>query len=323
MGGSYEEPPNKVNDTISEIEKANQAKTEAEAETAHAKRLAEEAAQREEEARNREGEALRREAEAREREADFQRREEEAKRDADQARLDAELAKQRGEESERREKAAKEKEAEAQRLVEESRKAALDAQNRVTEANDRVLEYKAREVEARKAADAAHKREELLKKDLQQKTFYLDRGIQPKVWPTDEEFQLAKSRIEYDPEKLHIAVSGNSGSGKSSLVNAFRGLKNNKSGAAPTGVIETTKVITRYPDPRNGLPFRRLVWFDCPGAGTLEIPGWQYFNQQGLFIFDIIILVYDSVFISISLYLISTEHIILNVAFHPNRYIHH
>ena len=118
-------------------------------------------------------------------------------------------------------------------------------------------------------------------------------------------------------------MRGSSGSGKSSLINAIRGLENGSPEAAPTGIVETTIAITRYPDPRSELSFKRLVWFDCPGAGTLEIPGWQYFNQQGLFIFDIIILVYDSVFISINLYLISTEHIILNVAFHSNRYIHH
>jgi len=62
--------------------------------------------------------------------------------------------------------------------------------------------------------------------------------------------------------------------------------------------------ITRYPDPRKELPYKRLVWFDCPGAGTLEIPGWQYFNQQGLFIFDIIVLVYDSRFTQIDISII-------------------
>ena len=128
--------------------------------------------------------------------------------------------------------------------------------------------------------------------------FYSEKEpIQPEVWPTKKEFQLAKKKIQYDPEKLHFAVCGGSGTGKSSLINAFRGLKNNNSQAAHTGVDETTTVITRYPDPREELPYKRLVWYDCPGAGTLKIPGWQYFNQQGLFIFDIIILVYDTVII--------------------------
>ena len=224
---------------------------------------------------------------------------------------EAELAKQRGEESERREKVAKDKEADAKRLVEESKQAALDAQKREEEANARVRETQARVEEARKATDEAHKREEILKRDLQQKIFYLNKGIQPEVWPTEEEFQLAKDRIEYDPEKLHFAVCGGSGSGKSSLLNAFRGLENGSPEAAPTGIVETTMAITRCPDLRTGLPFKRLVWYDCPGAGTLEIPGWQYFNQQGLFIFDIIIVVYDSVkAIPVNSHLMSTDRII-------------
>ena len=163
----------------------------------------------------------------------------------------------------------------------------------------RVLEAQKREAEARKVADEARKREEQVLKDLEHAKFYLEKGIQPEVWPTLEEFQLAKNRVQYDPEKLHIAVCGSAGSGKSSLVNAFRGLKNNSPQAARADVVETTKAITRYPDPREELPYKRLVWFDCPGAGTLENPGWQYFNRQGLFVFDIIVLVYDSVTISI------------------------
>ena len=242
-----------------------------------------------------------RELEAKQREADILMREEEAKLAAEQARLDVERAKQQGEDSEKREKEAKEKEEEAKRLAEESKQAALEAQKRELEANARVLETLKREEEARKAADEARKREEQVQKDLQQAKFYLEKGIQPEVWPTKEEFQFAKNRIQYDPEKLHFAVCGSSGSGKSSLVNAFRGLKNSNSQAARTGVVETTMAITRYPDPRKELPYKRLVWFDCPGAGTLDIPGWQYFNQQGLFIFDIIILVYDTVNITINL----------------------
>ena len=137
-----------------------------------------------------------------------------------------------------------------------------------------------------------------VQKYLHQAEFYLENGpIQPEVWPTKEEFQSAKKRIQYDPKKFHFAVCGGSGAGKSSLINAFRGLKNSSPQAAHTGVDETTMVITRYPDPREELPYKRFVWYDCPGAGTLKTPSWKYFNQQGLFIFDIIILVYATVII--------------------------
>ena len=299
--------PNEYNPTNDNIKKyhemekkALEMKEKAEADAADAKRRVEESAKREAEAKKREEEALQREKEAREREADILKREKEAEVAADRAQLDLERARLQGEELEKREKEAKEKQEEAKRLADESKQAALNAQKRELEANARVLETQEREAEARKALDDAQKREEQAQKDLQRAKFYLEKGIQPEVWPTEEEFQLAKSRIQYDPEKLHFAVCGSSGSGKSSLVNAFRGLKNNSRQAAPTGVVETTMAITRYPEPRKELPYNRLVWFDCPGAGTLEIPGWQYFNQQGLFIFDVIVLVYDSVIISIS-----------------------
>jgi Interferon-inducible GTPase (IIGP) len=142
-----------------------------------------------------------------------------------------------------------------------------------------------------------------VQKYLHQAEFYQEKGpIQPEVWPTKEEFQLAKKGIQYDPEKLHFAVCGGSGAGKSSLINAFRGLKSNSPQAARTGVDENTIAITRYPDPRKELPYKRFVWYDCPGAGTLKTPGWKYFNTQGLFIFDIIILVYATVIILINSY---------------------
>jgi len=115
------------------------------------------------------------------------------------------------------------------------------------------------------------------------------------VYPTKEECDAAKVRVQYSAERLHTAICGPSGSGKSSLINALRGLKPGDPGAAGVGVIETTFEVTRYPDPRTEMPYPRFIWFDVPGAGTFDIPTWQYFNQQGLFIFDFIVLVYDMV----------------------------
>ncbi|KAH9917614.1 uncharacterized protein B0H18DRAFT_883603 [Fomitopsis serialis] len=38
------------------------------------------------------------------------------------------------------------------------------------------------------------------------------------------------------------------------------------------------------------------VWYDVPGAGTLTIPDWQYFTEQGLYIFNCIIVIFDNRF---------------------------
>ncbi|KAG1805676.1 immunity-related GTPases-like protein, partial [Suillus subaureus] len=94
---------------------------------------------------------------------------------------------------------------------------------------------------------------------------------------------------------FHFAVAGVAGGGKSSLINAFRGLRNNdvNIGAAATGVTETTLAMARYPDPNAEYPY---VWYDIPGAGTLRIPDWQYFNVQGLYVFDCIIVLFDNRF---------------------------
>ncbi|EPS93844.1 hypothetical protein FOMPIDRAFT_59929 [Fomitopsis schrenkii] len=101
-----------------------------------------------------------------------------------------------------------------------------------------------------------------------------------------------RRRLQYEPGLFHFAVSGMSGSGKSSLVNAFRGLRNTSKRAAPVGVVETTSKVVRYPD----TPGNPYVWYDVPGAGTLSIPDWQYFTDQGLYIFDCIIVAIDARF---------------------------
>ncbi|KAG2094222.1 interferon-inducible GTPase-domain-containing protein [Suillus discolor] len=111
--------------------------------------------------------------------------------------------------------------------------------------------------------------------------------------PSEEEIQLAKHGVQYQEGLFHFAATGVSGAGKSSLINAFRGLRNRDEGAAPTGVVETTTNIARFPDPNPKNPF---VWYDVPGSGTLNIPDWQYFTAQGLYVFDCIIILFDTRF---------------------------
>ena len=144
--------------------------------------------------------------------------------------------------------------------------------------------------------------------------------IQPELWPTQEEFESAKARIKYDPGKHHFAVCGSSGSGKSSLINALRGLKNFEPGAASTGVYETTMSFTRYPDPHQEFPRSRFVWSEVPVAGTLlNVPGWLYFNEEGSSVFDLVILVYDVVSIPPWNLIIWQTTYYIHIAFHPNR----
>ena len=278
-----------------EAEEARKWQEESRRQAEEARRQQEEAQRREEEARWREEEARQRAEETKRREEEAWRREQEAIRAAEQMRQALEETRRREEELRQREEEARRREDLARQLAEENKRIEQEAQKREAEAQAREAESKRQEEEARKAAVKAQEEEEQAKKNLAQTNHWLSIGIQPEVWPTEEEFDVAQARIEYNPKKIHLAICGSSGAGKSSLINAFRGFANHDEGAAPAGVVETTTTINRYPDARAEFPHSHFVWFDVPGAGTLNIPGWQYFNKQGLFIFDVIVLVYDTV----------------------------
>jgi len=171
----------------------------------------------------------------------------------------------------------------AREEAERAQKAA-DEQRREAEAGKALAEDMARTAaeETRKAIEAKEEAERRLKE-----------GIQPVVTPTPEELAAAKWRIQYKENCFHFAVAGASGSGKSSLVNAFRGLRSQDAGSAAVGVTETTLRVTRYSGASPENPF---VWYDIPGAGTLKCRDWQYFNDQGLYVFDCIIVLFDNRF---------------------------
>ncbi|KAK0194847.1 interferon-inducible GTPase-domain-containing protein [Armillaria mellea] len=116
------------------------------------------------------------------------------------------------------------------------------------------------------------------------------KGVHPVEWPSREQYDVVKQRF-YQEGKFHLAIAGKSGTGKSSLINAFRGIWDDDEGSADTDVVESTTIVTPYPDPNSANPF---IWFDIPGSGTINCSDWTYFNDQGLYIFDaIIVLVGD------------------------------
>ncbi|KAH9832885.1 interferon-inducible GTPase-domain-containing protein, partial [Rhodofomes roseus] len=211
------------------------------------------------------------------------RRQEEGRLRAEEARRRAEDEHQRADADRRAaEDQRKRAEDDARRAGEERAKA--EAEARKAQAEQQKADTARQEADKR-AADARTAREKAEKE--------LRDGIQPIVIPTLAQFRETKLRLQYREGLFHFAIAGNSGSGKSSLINAFRGLRSKDSGAAAVGVVETTSVIARYPDSNPANPF---VWYDVPGAGTLSIPDWQYFTDQGLYIFDCIIVLFDNRF---------------------------
>lgn len=159
--------------------------------------------------------------------------------------------------------------------VEDQKKRLLEEEREVKE-RERILQEKQHMQELLEQERAARERAE--------------NGFQPIKWPTGEELQRARHLIQYNEAHLHFAIVGRSGTGKSSLINAFLDRKSGDPGAAATGVTETTSMVTRYPDPGEQPPRPWTMWYDVPGAGTQNIPAWQYFINQGLFVFDLILI---------------------------------
>ncbi|XP_046843712.1 uncharacterized protein LOC124437827 isoform X2 [Xenia sp. Carnegie-2017] len=71
--------------------------------------------------------------------------------------------------------------------------------------------------------------------------------------------------------EINLAVTGNSGTGKSSFINAVRGLKAYEVGAAPVGTEETTIKPTKYKSQKH----ENIIFWDLPGIGTLTYPNLE------------------------------------------------
>ncbi|XDV40285.1 hypothetical protein PO909_009402 [Leuciscus waleckii] len=89
---------------------------------------------------------------------------------------------------------------------------------------------------------------------------------------------------------LNIAVTGKTGSGKSSFVNALRGVSEDDDDddgvAAPTGVTETTMKATMYEHPT--MPNVK-IW-DLPGIGTPNFKADKYLKEVKLDTYDFFII---------------------------------
>ncbi|KAG2368927.1 interferon-inducible GTPase-domain-containing protein [Suillus spraguei] len=303
--GSCGSRPEKPNPSIEEIK----ARQKAEAAAAQAKKDVEAARERIAEL-NRLHQRMREEATAAEQaafqaaeaaRAQAQREREtmaEAERAANEARLLAEAAARTASaEAQQRAAEAEEERKRTAAVQEQAKRDVQAAQEQAKKLQEVADEEKKKATAAQEAANLSKKVAEeqvkaanAAKEEAERK---LKEGIQPVVTPTPKEVRTAKQRVQYREDLFHFAVVGVAGGGKSSLINAFCGLRNNDAGAAATGIIETTLAIARIPHPNAEYP---LVWYDIPGAGTLKVPDWQYFNAQGLYVFDGIIILFDNRF---------------------------
>uniref|UniRef100_A0A3B4HAZ4 IRG-type G domain-containing protein n=1 Tax=Pundamilia nyererei TaxID=303518 RepID=A0A3B4HAZ4_9CICH len=103
---------------------------------------------------------------------------------------------------------------------------------------------------------------------------------------------IKKTCKKQDNIPLNIAITGESDSGKSNFVNAFRSVSDDEEGAAPTGVKQTTSEVTPYPHPN----YSNVTLWDLPGIGTTKFPAKKYLKLVGFEKFDFFIIISDTHF---------------------------
>ncbi|XP_029425663.1 uncharacterized protein LOC103744226 [Nannospalax galili] len=98
---------------------------------------------------------------------------------------------------------------------------------------------------------------------------------------------ISQALKNIDKAPLNIAVTGETGAGKSSFINALRGVGDEDEGAAPTGVVETTMERTPYEHPK--VP--RVTMWDLPGIGSTTFQPQNYLTEMRFGEYDFFIIV--------------------------------
>ncbi|XP_032741928.1 interferon-inducible GTPase 1-like [Rattus rattus] len=98
---------------------------------------------------------------------------------------------------------------------------------------------------------------------------------------------ISEALREIDGTPLNVAVTGESGSGKSSFINALRGIGHEEKGAAEIGVVETTMWRHKYQHP--SMP--NVVIWDLPGIGTTNFPPKTYLEKMKFYEYDFFIII--------------------------------
>ncbi|KAM4875243.1 interferon-inducible GTPase 1-like [Thomomys bottae] len=98
---------------------------------------------------------------------------------------------------------------------------------------------------------------------------------------------ITEALMDIKNTPISIAVTGESGAGKSSFINALRGMGHEEEGSAPTGVQETTMQRKAYQHAR----FPTVTLWDLPGTGTPNFQPKHYLEKVQFKEYDFFIIV--------------------------------
>ncbi len=115
-------------------------------------------------------------------------------------------------------------------------------------------------------------------------------GALQRVGESDPNAAVAKAKEQLDSldsVTLNIAVTGETGAGKSAFINAFRGLNDDDDNSAPTGITETTTVATMYTHPTKS----NVRLWDLPGTGMPNFKANKFLKEVKFETYDLFIII--------------------------------
>ena len=111
--------------------------------------------------------------------------------------------------------------------------------------------------------------------------------------------QVLEKRKEWKSQEVNLAITGRSGTGKSSFINALVKVWTGKRGPAEVGLTETTKECVGYAHPDNP----NITLWDLPGVGTELFPQENYLTKVKAHLYDVFLIMTDTRFSEVDVWL--------------------